>query len=95
MRGDSLALRYHTCMMRTRIQITEEPVQAIEDSAPTVERLVNEPTPGSDFECAARCSVPDVHGSAGRVRGLEGRFRSGNSNLAEAHDQYLDDAFDR
>ncbi len=88
-------MRYHTSMMRTRIEITEAPAQAIENSELTVERLANESMPESDIECAARCSVPDVYRSAGRLRDLEGRFRSGNSDLAEAHDQYLDDAFDR
>ena len=45
-------------------------------------------------EYLARRPVPDVRELARRARGLRGRFRSGCPELAEAHDRYLDDAFD-
>ena len=81
--------------MGTRFQITEELAQAVEDSSATEERLVSKPIPGSTSEWAARRGNPDVYEPAGGIRGLEGRFRSGNADFAEAHDQYLDDAFDQ
>ena len=49
-------------------------------------------------ECVAeyltRRPVPNVRELAHRARSLKGRFRSGCPDLAEAHDRYLDDAFD-
>ena len=38
--------------------------------------------------------TPDMPGLARRARSLEGRFRSGVADLAEAHERHLDDAFD-
>ena len=35
----------------------------------------------------------DNRGLARRARGLEGRFRSGNPDLAGEHDRFLDDEF--
>ena len=45
-------------------------------------------------EYLARRRGPDVQELARRARGLKGRFRSGYPDLAEAHDRFLDDAFD-
>ena len=45
-------------------------------------------------EYLARRPTPDVRELARRARNLRGRFRSGCPDLAEAHDRYLDDAFD-
>ena len=45
-------------------------------------------------EYLARRQGPDVEELARRARRLAGRFRSGCPDLAEAHDRYLDDAFD-
>ena len=45
-------------------------------------------------EYLARRPTPDVRELARRARDLRGRFRSGCPDLAEAHDRYLDDAFD-
>ena len=45
-------------------------------------------------EYLARRRTPDIQDLAMRARGLKGRFRSGHPGLAEAHDRYLDDAFD-
>ena len=73
--------------------MTEVQAQTLEARERMEERLVTEAMRASVSECAAQCSVPDVHEPADRVRGLERRFRSGFSDLAEAHDQHLDDAF--
>ncbi len=45
-------------------------------------------------EYLARRRTPDINDLAIRARALRGRFRSGLPDLAEAHDRYLDDAFD-
>ena len=45
-------------------------------------------------EYLARRRTTDIQDLATRARGLKGRFRSGHPDLAEAHDRYLDDAFD-
>lgn len=45
-------------------------------------------------EYLARRHTPDIRKLARRARNLKGRFRSGCPDLAEAHDRYLDDAFD-
>ena len=44
-------------------------------------------------ERVAQFGVHDIHEAAGHVRRLDKRFRSGIPGLAEAHDEYLDDAF--
>ena len=45
-------------------------------------------------EYLARRPAPDARKLALRACDLKGRFRSGCPDLAEAHDRYLDDAFD-
>ena len=49
---------------------------------------------GCVAEYLARRHTPDIRKLARRARNLKGRFRSGCPDLAEAHDRYLDDAFD-
>ena len=67
---------------------------AAENEAQMEERLVTEAVRVPVAECAAQRSFLEIRHAAGSVRGLEGRFRSGFTDLAEAHDQHLDDAFD-
>ena len=81
-------------MVRTQIQLTEEQARALRAQARIEERSMAELVRESVAEYLARRCTPDVQELVRRARGLEGRFRSGCPDLAEAHDRYLDDAFD-
>ena len=81
-------------MIRTRIQLTEEQARALEAQARMEERSMAERVRECVAEYLARRRTPDVRELARRARGLKGRFRSGSPGLAEAHDRYLDDAFE-
>ena len=81
-------------MIRTQIQLTEEQARALKAQARMEERSMAELVRECVAEYLARQSTPDVRELARRARGLKGRFRSGSPDLAEAHDRYLDDAFD-
>lgn len=81
-------------MIRTQIQLTETQARALKAQARIEERSMAELVRESVAEYLARRRGPDVQELARRARGLKGRFRSGCPDLAEAHDRYLDDAFD-
>ena len=81
-------------MIRTQIQLTEEQARALKAQARREERSIAELVRECVAEYLARRRTPDVQELARRARGLKGRFRSGAADLAEAHDRYLDDAFD-
>lgn len=81
-------------MIRTQIQLTEEQARALKSRARLEERSVAELVRECVAEYLAQRPVPDVRELARRARELKGRFRSGCPDLAEAHDRYLDDAFD-
>ena len=81
-------------MKRTRIQLTEEQARALKAQARMEERSMAELVRGYVAEYLARRRTPDVRELARRARVLKGRFHSGSPDLAEAHDRYLDDAFD-
>ena len=81
-------------MIRTQIQLTEEQARALKAQARIEERSMSELVRQSVAEYLARRQGPDAEELARRARRLEGRFRSGCPDLAEAHDRYLDDAFD-
>ena len=82
-------------MIRTQIQLTEAQARALKARARLEERPMAELVRESVAEYLARRPAPDARELARRVRDLEGRFRSGCPDLAEAHDDYLDDAFGR
>ena len=81
-------------MIRTQIQLTEEQARALKAQARAEERSMSELVRESIAEYLARSHTPDMQDLARRARALKGRFRSGHPDLAEAHDRYLDDAFD-
>ena len=81
-------------MIRTQIQLTEDQARALKARARLEERSMAELVRECVAEYLARRPAPDVRELARRARALEGRFRSGCPDLAEAHDRYLDDAFD-
>ena len=81
-------------MIRAQIQLTEEQARALKALARAEERSVSELVRECVAEYLARRRTPNIQDLAKRARGLKGRFRSGYPDLAEAHDRYLDDAFD-
>ena len=81
-------------MIRTQIQLTEEQARALKAQARAEERSMSELVRVCIADYLARRRGPDIRDLAARARGLEGRFRSGCPDLAEAHDRHLDDAFD-
>ena len=81
-------------MIRTQVQLTEEQARALKARARAEERSVSELVRECVAEYLSRRRTPDIQELAERARGLKGRFRSGHPDLAEAHDRYLDDAFD-
>ena len=81
-------------MIRTQIQLTEDQVRALKARARMEERSVAELVRESIGEYLARRSAPDPREMVLRARNLKGRFHSGHPDLAEAHDRYLDEAFD-
>ena len=87
-------IRYHDGMIRTQIQLTEEQARVLKAQARREERSVAELVRECVAEYLARRRTPDVQELARRARSLKGRFRSGATDLAEAHDRHLDEAFD-
>ena len=81
-------------MIRTQIQLTERQAGALKARARIEDRSMAELMRECVDEYLARRSHPDVRELARRARSLKGRFHSGCPDLAEAHDKYLDDAFD-
>ena len=81
-------------MIRTQIQLTEEQARMLRARARLEERSMADLVRECVAEYLARRPAPDVRELARRARDLRGRFRSGCPELAEAHDRYLDDAFD-
>lgn len=82
-------------MKRTQIQLTEQQARALKAQARMEERSVAELVRESVGDYLARRRSIDTGELRRRAQGLKGRFRSGHGDLAEAHDRYLDDAFDR
>ena len=82
-------------MKRTQIQLTEEHARALKARAQLEERSMAELVRDCVAEYLARWPAPHVWELARRARSLEGRFRSDCPDLAEEHDRYLDDAFNR
>ena len=81
-------------MKRTQIQLTEQQARALKAQARMEERPVAELVRESVAEYLGKRRRVDTLELLGRAQGLKGRFRSGHGDLAEAHDRYLDDAFD-
>ena len=81
-------------MVRTQIQLTEAQASMLKARARLEERSMADLVRECVDEYLARRPTPDVRELALRARALRGRFRSGCPDLAEAHDRYLDDAFD-
>lgn len=81
-------------MKRTQIQLTQHQARALKAQARLEERSVAELVRESVAEYLAKRRSVDTRELVRRARGLKGRFRSGHADLAEAHDRYLDDAFD-
>ena len=81
-------------MKRTQIQLTEQQARALKAQARMEERSVAELVRESVSEYLGRRRSVDTLELLSRAHGLKGRFRSGHGDLAEAHDRYLDDAFD-
>ena len=81
-------------MIRTQIQLTEEQARALRAQARLEDRSMVDLVRECVAEYLARRRTSDIRELARRARGLKGRFRSGSPDLAEAHDRYLDDAFD-
>lgn len=75
--------------------MTEGPTQSIDHQARMEERLLGEAMLGTASESVAGNNGTDLHEPVRRVRDLKRRFHSGLSDFAEAHDQYLDDAFNQ
>ena len=82
-------------MKRTQIQLTEQQARALKAQARLEERSVAELVRESVAEYLGKRRSIDTLELRRRAQGLKGRFRSGHGDLAEAHDRYLDDAFDR
>ena len=80
-------------MIRTRIQSTEEQARALNARARLEESSMAELVRECVSEYLARRPAPDARELVRRARNLRGRFRSGCPDLAEAHDRYLEDAF--
>ena len=74
--------------------MTEEQARALMARARLEERSMAELVRECVAEYLARRPAPDARELARRARNPRGRFRSGCSDLAEAHDRYLEDAFD-
>ncbi len=87
-------IRYHDGMVRTQVQLTEGQARALKALARSEERSMADLVRECVAEYLARRRGTDVRELARRARNLKGRFRSGCPDLAEAHDRYLDDAFD-
>ena len=85
---------YHDGMIRTQIQLTEAQARALKARARLEERSMAELVRECVAEYLMRRPVPNPRELANRARSLQGRFRSGCPDLAEAHDRYIDDAFD-
>lgn len=81
-------------MHRTQIQLTETQAQALRAQARLQDRSMADLVRESVTEYLARRHAVDRDEVARRALALAGRYRSGCRDLAEDHDQYLDEAFD-
>lgn len=81
-------------MIRTQIQLTEAQARALKQQALQEGRSMADLVRESVSEYLAHRPAVDREDLARRARRLAGRFRSGQSDLAEQHDRYLDQAFD-
>ena len=80
-------------MIRTQIQLTEAQAQALRAQARVQERSMADLVRDSVSEYLARRSAVDRGELVRRAMALAGRYRSGCRDLAEDHDEYLDEAF--
>ena len=81
--------------VRTIVQLTEELAIALNARSrggeePSMAGLLQKSVPENLGDWTAR----DRRSLLDRARGLIGRFRSGYSDVAENHDQHLDEAYD-
>ena len=80
--------------VRTQVQLTEEQARALKLRARNEERSMADLVRESVSEYLARRPERDRRALLSRARALTGRFRSGYSDIAKNHDQYLDEAYD-
>ena len=85
---------YRALMMRIQVQLTETQVRALRAQACQEERSMADLVHESVSEYLARRQVWDRRELARRALALAGRYRSGCPDLAEDHDEHLDEAFD-
>lgn len=81
-------------MIRTQIQLTEEQSRALKERARQEQRSMADLVRESVTEYLARRAPLDRKELRRRARQLAGRFQSGQPDLAEEHDRFLDEAFD-
>ena len=80
--------------VRTQVQLTEEQARALKTRARDEERSMAALVRESISEYLARQPVRDRCALLGRARALTGRFHSGRTDVAENHDEHLDEAYD-
>ena len=81
-------------LIRTQVQLTEEQARALKVRSCDEERSMAGLLRESDLENLADQPARDHRSLLDRACGLIGRFRSGYSDVAENHDQHLDEAYD-
>ena len=81
-------------MIRTQVQLPEELARALKEQARREDRSMADVVRECVSDYLARRPMTDRAELARRAGDFAGRFRSGCPDLAEAHDRYLDEAFD-
>ena len=81
-------------MIRTQVQLTPEQARALREQARNEERSMADLVRESVTEYLARRPVQDRRVLLERARALTGSFHSGYRDVAENHDQHLEEAYD-
>jgi hypothetical protein len=76
-------------MISIQIQLDEDQATALKKLAAAQNKSVAELIRMSVDALLATTPLPDVEGSRARALAVVGRFRTGDTDLAEDHDRYL------
>jgi len=82
-------------MLRTQIQLTKQQVAPLKAKAEAEQVSMAELIRRSIDLTLSSSLIPDPPNQTQRAMAIAGRFRSGLGDMAENHDKYLAQAFDK
>lgn len=82
-------------MLRTQIQLTKQQVASLKAKATAEKVSMAELIRRSIDVTLSSSSLPKPQDQTQRAKAIAGRFHSGLGDMAEDHDKYLTEAFDK